>query len=261
MRLKIALEVADFRGADWVPINYQYVLASALYKIIEKGDSEYSKWLHDTGIKDGTKTFKFFTFSRLVPQKYQVNKDQLVFLSPYAECIISFYTGSHAGPFINGLFRDTVLELGDRNSRIKFRVLRVEMIENIDFKEEMRFQCLSPIVISYRNQGQKYPEYLKPDSPGFSELFLKNLQQKYQAYNGSTSLPEIEKSAAHYYFRLEGEYKRKGVTIKEGRPGESRIIGYDFRFAVHLPLELMQIGYYAGFGEKNSMGFGCVREW
>jgi hypothetical protein len=27
---------------------------------------------------------------------------------------------------------------------------------------------------------------------------------------------------------------------------------------LNAPVELIKTGYYAGFGEKNSMGFGCV---
>ncbi|MCB0538258.1 MAG: CRISPR-associated endoribonuclease Cas6, partial [Bacteroidetes bacterium] len=32
-----------------------------------------------------------------------------------------------------------------------------------------------------------------------------------------------------------------------------------FHFELTAPVELHEIGYEAGFGEKNSMGFGCVK--
>ncbi|RLD54679.1 MAG: CRISPR-associated endoribonuclease Cas6, partial [Bacteroidetes bacterium] len=30
-----------------------------------------------------------------------------------------------------------------------------------------------------------------------------------------------------------------------------------YKFKIKAPKELLRLGYYAGFGEKNSMGFGC----
>ena len=39
---------------------------------------------------------------------------------------------------------------------------------------------------------------------------------------------------------------------------ESKLIGYQFDFFLDAPAELIRIGYYTGFGEKNSVGFGCV---
>ena len=38
---------------------------------------------------------------------------------------------------------------------------------------------------------------------------------------------------------------------------ESKPRGYLYRFRIKAPKELIRMGYYAGFGEKNSLGFGC----
>lgn len=45
-----------------IPINYQYPLSAAIYKILQKGDSEYAQFLHEEGYGKG---YKFFTFSDL----------------------------------------------------------------------------------------------------------------------------------------------------------------------------------------------------
>ncbi len=258
MRLRITFEIEKFNGTNSIPLNYQYMLASALYKTMEKGDSIYSSWLHDTGIRDGHKAFKFFTFSRLKPERYRIEHDRLVFLTPLAEYYVSFYTNSHAEPFIKGLFRDTCLELGDRSSRIRFRAVKIEKPDELNFREEMTFRCLSPVVVSYKQPGQRYPEYLTPDSSRYKELIFRNLRQKYFAYHGKPDNAAISGMSDNYDFKIRGEIKKKGVTIREGKPDESRIIGYETIFTIKLPGELMRIGYYAGFGEKNSMGFGCV---
>jgi len=51
--------------------------------------------------------------------------------------------------------------------------------------------------------------------------------------------------------------REKGITIKAGKPDQTKIVGYLFTFHLEAPAELLRIGYYAGFGEKNSIGFGC----
>ena len=45
-----------------LPINYQYPLSAAIYRIISKGDKEYANLLHEKGYGKG---FKLFTFSQL----------------------------------------------------------------------------------------------------------------------------------------------------------------------------------------------------
>lgn len=46
MQFKITL-LSD-RKSNIIPINYQYPLSSAIYKIIAKGDSGYSNLLHES---------------------------------------------------------------------------------------------------------------------------------------------------------------------------------------------------------------------
>ena len=258
MRFKITIETGESSQLNIIPIDYQYPLASVIYKIIEKGDSTFSEWLHETGIEDGNKKFKLFTFSRLKPHKYRIENDRLILQSSLAEFIISFCIDGYAEPFIKGLFTGACFELGDNVSRAKFNVIRIEKLPDITFGGKKSFRCLSPVVISFRPEGRKYPEYLKPDSEQYRELIIKNLVQKYNAFSGKTKIAITGELLENYMFKITGDFRKKGVTIKHGKPDESKIIGYEYQFDLNLPGPLMQIGYYAGFGEKNSMGFGCV---
>ncbi len=51
-----------------IPFNYNYALHSAIYALIEKSSSEYSRYLHDKGFINETKNkrFKLFAFSKLL---------------------------------------------------------------------------------------------------------------------------------------------------------------------------------------------------
>ena len=46
-----------------IPVNYQYPLSAAIYRIIAKGDAQYVSFLHERGYGKG---FKLFTFSLIL---------------------------------------------------------------------------------------------------------------------------------------------------------------------------------------------------
>ncbi|WP_392437096.1 hypothetical protein ACF3N7_09215 [Cruoricaptor ignavus] len=60
MRFLVRLQTKD----RIIPINYQYPMSAAIYKIISQGDAEYAEFLHNTGYGKG---FKFFTLVEEVP--------------------------------------------------------------------------------------------------------------------------------------------------------------------------------------------------
>jgi CRISPR-associated endoribonuclease Cas6 len=59
-------------------------------------------------------------------------------------------------------------------------------------------------------------------------------------------------------FRLLSAPKEKKIIIKAGTPEETKVRAYLFDFELQAPVPLLEFGYDAGFGEKNSTGFGCV---
>ena len=58
-------------------------------------------------------------------------------------------------------------------------------------------------------------------------------------------------------FELINKPKSKLIKIKTDTPQQTHIKGFLFDFKLSAPVELMKLGYFAGFGEKNSLGFGC----
>ena len=57
---------------------------------------------------------------------------------------------------------------------------------------------------------------------------------------------------------LEGKkVKSRLETIKAGTNAETKVRGYQYAFKLKAPEPLVRIGLLAGFGEKNSLGFGC----
>lgn len=258
MRFKLILERADQKR--FIPINYQYELSSAIYRVIERGNEAFSGFLHDEGYKLGNKQFRLFTFSRvfLDKQRVHVSQGRIEHLGTRAELYVSFLIDRAAEEFIKGLFLGQEFYLGDQISGVNYSVSKIESAASVYFQRNMRYRCLSPILIKEKRESGG-ENYLEPSHPKYGELLVQNLISKWaaQALVGEEQKGE---SIQDLDFRFEpvGKVYRNGVLIKQMTPQESKLIGYSFEFILDAPEELHEIGYYSGFGHLNSQGFGCV---
>ncbi len=262
MRFRLLLNVnSNGSRKTQIPINYQYELSSWIYQTINQSDGEFSKWLHNTGHTRQNRKFKLFTFSQLVPVKYAVEGDRLTLLSEQVALTVSFYLPKAVEHFITGLFRKQKFQLGDRVSSVDFGVSQVEKLSDVDFNNEMTYRAISPVIISANDaENSRHARYLSPVEEKFSELMAGNLVNKYVALaeNGLTEVRNIDEYInGAIRMELKGQPRQKLVKIKAGTTEQVFLKGYLFEFRFTAPVELMRIGYYGGFGEKNSLGFGC----
>ena len=73
MRFKLQLEVNKNVFGNRLPINYQYEQSAVIYRILARADKDYATWLHENGYRmENGKTFKFFSYSRFMIEKYKV---------------------------------------------------------------------------------------------------------------------------------------------------------------------------------------------
>lgn len=243
------------RRGNSLPVNYQYELSSWIYKVIQRADHEYSKFLHEKGFSVDGRNFKMFTFSQLDLRPYEISGSQIRLLGKEISLNIRFLVDSSLEHFIKGLFMEQRFGLGDRNAVIDLEVSSVETIAPPLFKPVMQYQCLSPICVS-RKRPDDSAEYMSPKDPGFGALLIQNLRRKAKALVSTTS--DKDDFPAGFKFRLLNSPRKKGIHIKANTDQHTQVIGYLFHFELSAPAELHEIGYYAGFGEKNSMGFGTV---
>ncbi len=251
MRFRLELELAD-PARNILPINYQYELGSWIYSVIRHGDPRFATWLHRNGYADQNKRFRLFTFSNLFIPRRAVQGDRLEIQSSRIGLIISFFPEEAITPFIQGLFMSSEFGLGDNRSQADFRVSSVEAQPEPRISDTLTINLISPLLVSRMVPGEKYARYLSPDQPGYSEMILRNLEEKWKIYT-CQPLPGGKTTS----FELLSPFRKKGVLIKSGTPMETKLIGYLFRFRLTAPAPLLRLGYYTGFGEKNSMGFGC----
>ena len=259
MRLRLRFDV--LKKPAIIPINYQYEISSSIYHILSEGNQKYATWLHEQGYKSGNRYFKNFTFSGLNISKFKVIRDRLQIQSDQIELIISFAINPALENFIKGLFQKQCISLGDKRSKVNLRVSFIETLSEPEFKESMTFRAISPICVSHYT-GSKYPVYLNPNSDHYQEFLIKNLLAKYNSIKPAMKENSIVQSIAtgEFSFNVVNKERVKSrlIKIKANTPQESKVRGFQFTFTISAPVFLLKIGYQAGFGEKNSLGFGCV---
>ncbi len=258
MRFKLILE--RIGGQRFVPINYQYELSSAIYRTINRGDSDFSVFLHGQGYRVGNKPFRLFTFSRIFldRQKVHLPQGRIEHIGKSAELVVSFLIDRAAEEFIKGVFLGELLFIGDQISGGTYQIVRVEACQPPQFRKTMSYRCLSPILVKEK-RADGGENYLSPDHRDYGRLLLHNLASKWTA-RALTGLqdPEVHEPELEFGFSPRGKVYKNGVVIKQMTAQETKLIGYSFEFELSAPVELQEIGYYAGFGHLGSQGFGCV---
>ena len=245
-----------------MPMNYQYELSSWVYHVIGTADPNHSGFLHEKGFQSEGRKFKLFTFSQLDMRPYTIEGENLRLHGEKLNLTIRFLVDHSLQNFIKGLFSNQDFFLGNKESGVDLRVEQVQVLPNPEFKPLMRYTCLSPICVS-AIRADNTAEYLSPEAKNYGERLLNNLIQKQKAF-ASYSQPELNSEVLELNptpackFRLLNTPRKKGIHIKLDTAQHTQLIGYLFHFELLAPTELHEIGYYAGFGEKNSMGFGCL---
>lgn len=253
--MRIKLELSLVSKERIIPVNYNYPISSWIYKTLLESNRGFADWLHNKGYELHGKTFKLFCFSQLIGKTKFLKPDRLEILDKKVFVCLSFLIDESASEFIHSVFQKNDFELGDKISKVKFQVNSITTNEKLTRKNEYRFKTISPICVSRATDQGKQAEYVHPYDKDYPNLIFRNLLNKRLASKKSLTLEKNEPS-----FEILSEPQSKLITIASHSERETRVRGYHFHFLVSGLAELIDTGYYAGFGEKNSLGFGLVEE-
>jgi len=233
MRLRIDFNVVD-RVLD---ANYNYYLASLIYRCIQQANPELSFDLH---VKS---CFKLFTFSRLIVpnRKFEIVDGNFIIKSDEVFLYFSTPKIEIAKSFVEGLLMMPEVEICNS----KFTVSCVKILKEHKIESRVRFSTLSPISVTTVRDGKIYDLY--PTDEKFYENLRMNLVKKFIALYGKTP--------------NNCDLKIKPLNVKPKRIKVKNTYHrcVDMVFDAEGSRELLEIGYKAGFGERNSMGFGMVK--
>lgn len=255
MRLKLMLECPKNSA---LAFEHHYALQAVIYRIIERADTEFSHFLHESGYTtEGKKRFKLFTFGLLVGRPFLRDnaKSHIVFPSGIVEWQISFQVPQQVEKFVSGLFQNQTFDLVADDTKVVFRVKSVEVMSPPPFSDTMRFRAISGICLTEKGENDRYAQFRSPDDAQFKDLFFGNLTAKAQAAFGE----DFKMPPPQYLdIKVLSEPKKWSTKVPSKTVGQkpTRTIGYRFDFEIKAPKDWLEMGYNAGFGGKNAGGFG-----
>ncbi len=255
--MRFTINLQPIGNKPVMPINYQYLFSSWVYKTISKADADFAEQLHNKGYSDGLRNFKLFSFSRLMVRKPKPQpQGRLTFAPAVFPVELSFYLDEIFRPFIMGLFSGAEGQVVDKYGGIDFSVQEIQRMPEPEWKPTMCFETLSPVHVNLR-RDKNFIRHLSPFDADFKLAVFDNLVHKYNAAHPDS---DITFELDDFRFELASNANKRRIIIKEHLPEATSLIGYDFKCRITAPAELMRIAYHAGLGKSNAMGLGLLRE-
>lgn len=246
MRYRIALKA---NRKLVVPVNHLEALTAAVYTLLSASDAAFAAHVHDVGFTIGLKSHKLFTFAGLRSPNRCLDGDMLMFPDGCVDWHVSTASPEFADHLAWGLMFTGKVQVGEAS----LEVGEIHTEDIPDFRCGYgRFRCLSPIV-AYDKTEDGRDIYLTPQDAGFTDSVRRNLLSKYEALTGAKPTDD------RFTLRFDPRYLADHAGTKLMRYRSQNIKGAFAPFVAAGSPELLTLGYTAGFGAKNSIGFGMVQ--
>lgn len=242
MRISLSLQAEN--GELILPIHYNRLVQGAIYENISP---ELARFLHDRGFAGGGRSFKLFTFSRLLG-KYRLDRvNKKIAFPEGARLVISSPIKEFCTSLMGCMLGDGLIYL----AHVPVRVEGIHALKPEVSGTSVSVDLLSPVVVYStfdKPEGGKYTCYFQPGESEFAGQLGDNLRKKYAAYYGRPA-PEGAVKVRTLNRPQQNITMYKQTVIK----------GYSCRLNLTGPQELLQMAVDAGLGAKNPQGFGCLR--
>ncbi|AZQ63024.1 CRISPR-associated endoribonuclease Cas6 [Flammeovirga pectinis] len=201
-----------------------------------------------------------FTFSGLKGQT-KVGREGLHYFSKKATIVLTSPNKGFIDKIVKGLFQESHILLGNLMLQADY----VEEEEVPEFKESMKFLCISPIVPFHMIEGLNNKMFVNPLSDDFSDMLYdstmfrmeksgKYTPEQISSFFRFQVIPDQEYLAR--INRMDKKFARIYSVIKNGEIQEAR--GYTLPFEVMAAPEVQEFIYHNGFGELTTHGFGML---
>jgi len=254
MRVKITLSCTSEFGE--IPINYNSYVSQFVYELLQP-DTPFDFQSQSSG-QYGV---PYYTFSNL----YVPGVDQFDQVLRFGQVPIDLTVSLLVDPKGEAEVMNRMRQVPTMDfDNIALRVDNIEKLSEVkNFPRRARFRMLSPLASPlWPSVGQdENPDlrYIHYNDPAFSESIRAILIARYERWKGKRP------TDMRFTFTLDQRYiqRRRGrisklVTFYPGEQEEKRIKAIVAPFEVEGNPELIWLGYVAGFGEKNLLGFGCA---
>lgn len=239
MNLKISMVLN--KSLD-LPINYQHVLQSIIYKNMQD-DGGTSDFYHDDGYRMGARKFKLFCFSFL-QGNYSVNGKRITF---YDEA--SFEVRSPEVRLIRSIADHMERQGIIFGSNQPVRAV-TELSNPLMESDSIDIKMMSPVTVYGTSKESGKTIYYSPADPMFSKAVEENFRRKYMAYYGvaPNSMIHIEP--------VQVDRRDKRVTCYK----DFYINGWMGTYRLTGKRQYLDFAYQTGIGAKNAQGFGLFEQ-
>lgn len=239
MRLAVTFSKVDRCKLSW---NYPENLQALVYRWLAEADGQLARALHDRGYVFKGHRYKLFVYSLLHGEHSKGDREGIELSGQ-----IKWQIASPCIEFMEALALG-LLRLDEvRLEQNRLRLEAVSVPPTPQFSSGRAYlRTLSPIVVStvLEQNGLLKKRFLAPEDSHFGRVLGENLCRK-------ASLLSV---AAEAKIEFEPVKLKSRLFCLHG----TYVRGWEGWFFVEAAPELLQVGYEAGFGERNGQGFGMV---
>lgn len=203
----------------------------------------------------------FFNFSGIKGQT-RVSRHGLNYFSSRVTLVFACLDKGLAHHFITNLFKQNLIEIGE----LILSPESVDMEEMPDFQEEMKYICLSPLVITPADEDGNSKEFVMPDSDFFSDLLYDCTMNRMER-SGLFSAEEITSfykfqfiPDKDYLSKIHQESKKfaRIYAVFDKQETKLEVRGYTLPFALYAHPKVQEFVFTCGLGEVTPEGYGML---
>ncbi|ADQ05711.1 CRISPR-associated protein Cas6 [Caldicellulosiruptor owensensis OL] len=198
---------------------------------------KYVEFLENGGFKCDNKIFKPYTFSRLLPEQYQINSYGIEIKKGYVELIISSIDENFWFSFLEGLLKEKKISLSGREF-----YLESISVKRLGKKKKIIAQTYSPFIVKTIFKNWSFIEV--------ERNLKKNLMCKVYVFKRKKYNEE------DFNLKLFEKTLKKTIIVINNTPSEA----YSGLLLIEGDEDIIETAYDAGLGLKNALGFGCIED-
>lgn len=242
MRIKISfLKVHGSSGT--VPLHHQKIISAFMEEII----------------RELPNPLDFYNFSSLKGTS-KVQNGQIRFLSSKVSLVISAPDDAFAKDWVESIFEKRLVSF----AKLTLVPKTYEIIPDPEFKTEMKYVCISPMVAQtpfVTDEAGNIPEPLDPRSQEFSDAFYDSIMDGME--RAGFTPEQMEKFAAfeitpdpNYINKILNTHKKFARIYKNN--DSLPIFGYLLPFTLHAHPQVQKFVWDCGIGLYTTQGYGMV---
>ena len=221
-----------------LPLAYHHMIQAIIYRNLNPAFG-YSRYIHDDGIGEGERSYKFFTFS-LLRGKYEIRDGKIIFRDE-----VSFELRS-PDLFMLKMTAENLSERGIRYGKQYYPDVDIFFSDACVESSRILIRMISPLSVHSTDENTGKTHFYSPDEEDFSEMVSDNFIRKYMACYGVVPSEGIEIRPV----KVTG--KDKYVTKYKN----FYITGWNGEYELRGRRKYLDFLYHAGLGSRNSQGFG-----